>query len=83
MLFSLHPSPICIPTALLALSLALGAPPADAQRPPAPRAGASLPPGYDMARTGGMHDFDYFEGAWADFERADPAKVCERSRQRR
>jgi hypothetical protein len=23
-----------------------------------------VPPGYDTARTGGMHDFDYFQGAW-------------------
>jgi hypothetical protein len=22
----------------------------------------SVPPGYTMARTGGMHDFDYFQG---------------------
>lgn len=24
----------------------------------------SLPPGFTMERTGGEHDFDYFEGAW-------------------
>jgi hypothetical protein len=23
-----------------------------------------VPPGFTMAHTGGMHDFDYFEGAW-------------------
>jgi len=26
--------------------------------------GTPLPPGYTTARTGGVHDFDYFAGAW-------------------
>jgi hypothetical protein len=48
---------------------------ADAQANPSPptqstestskeRREATVPPGYSMERTGSMHDFDYFVGAW-------------------
>ena len=29
----------------------------------------SGPPGYTIARTGDMHDFDYFQGAWTTHQR--------------
>jgi hypothetical protein len=48
-----------IPSLLLALAI-----PASAGLSAAAAAAPPLPPGYDMARAGGMHDFDYFEGAW-------------------
>jgi hypothetical protein len=31
--------------------------------------GATLPPGYSLSRTGSMHDFDYFVGAWTTKQR--------------
>lgn len=31
--------------------------------------GAAVPPGYTMARTGGVHDFDYFAGGWITHQR--------------
>lgn len=31
--------------------------------------GAALPPGYSTARTGDMHDFDYFVGGWVTKQR--------------
>ena len=35
----------------------------------APLAAASEPPGYTLARTGGVHDFDYFAGGWTTHQR--------------
>jgi hypothetical protein len=29
----------------------------------------TLPPGYSLSRTGGMHDFDFFAGAWTTTQR--------------
>ena len=31
--------------------------------------GEELPPGYSVARTGDMHDFDYFVGAWTTHQK--------------
>src|ERR1700689_4163310 len=31
--------------------------------------GANLPPGYSTSRTGDVHDFDYFVGAWITQQR--------------
>ena len=31
--------------------------------------GETVPPGYSMARTGDVHDFDYFAGAWTTKQR--------------
>jgi hypothetical protein len=36
---------------------------------PAQGADAPSPPGYTLGRTGGAHDFDYFEGAWTTTQR--------------
>src|SRR5262245_30057307 len=33
------------------------------------RSGGAFPPGYTVTRAGGVHDFDYFEGAWATRQR--------------
>ena len=35
----------------------------------APLAAASEPSGYTLARTGGVHDFDYFAGGWTTHQR--------------
>src|ERR1700734_1674089 len=32
-------------------------------------ASTNLPPGYSTSRTGGVHDFDYFAGAWITEQR--------------
>lgn len=50
---------ICrVVAALCGLALAAAAAAADPGDAPA------VPPGYTMARTGDLHDFDYFQGAW-------------------
>src|SRR5262245_52660100 len=36
---------------------------------PALAADSKSPPGYTLARTGGAHDFDYFQGAWTTTQR--------------
>lgn len=36
---------------------------------PGAQTNAPVPPGYTTARTGGAHDFDYFEGAWTTRQR--------------
>jgi len=36
----------------------------DAGTAPAATSGRSVPPGYTTSRTGDIHDFDYFQGAW-------------------
>src|SRR5262245_44764134 len=36
---------------------------------PAQGADSKSPPGYTLARTGGAHDFDYFQGAWTTTQR--------------
>ena len=52
--------------ALGALGVLAGA----ATGPDAPAAGsAAFPPGYSTARTGSVHDFDYFAGAWTTRQR--------------
>ncbi len=35
----------------------------------AAKAERAIPPGYTVERTGGPHDFDYFEGAWTTAQR--------------
>src|SRR5262245_40513212 len=35
----------------------------------APAIEDAAPPGFTMERTGGEHDFDYFEGAWTTVQR--------------
>jgi hypothetical protein len=52
---------------LLALSIltSLGA----SSSAPAAKPDAPGPPGYTLTRTGDMHDFDYFQGAWSTRQR--------------
>ena len=55
---------------VLGLSITLGAGAALRTVPgPAAQPAGVMPPGYTMARTGALHDFDYFVGAWITHQR--------------
>lgn len=59
-----------VPSILLAFAVAACAvTDGRAASTPVAKPETSFPPGYTTARTGGVHDFDYFAGAWTTHQR--------------
>ena len=53
----------------LLMSVAIGMGAMAAAAPAPAQTASAAPPGYTMSRTGSVHDFDYFAGAWLTHQR--------------